>query len=516
MRPALITVTTLLFLGWFSPSPRADTPAVIHPEATPAQVAQAQAQWSQHLGQPVVRSVELAPGVKVDLRLIPPGEFRMGSPESENRDNASESPREVTLTRAWYAGAYEVTQAQWLALMGTNPARFPQQALKEQAVFPVENISHNDAQAFLAKLRVKSGLPFRLPTEAEWEFAARAGATTAYPWGNSLDGTQANCDGSKPFGTDKPGTSLGKPCAQGRYPANALGLFDMHGKVFEWCADWYGKYDTTADPQGPKTGRYRVLRGGSWGSPAHLCRSGRRVFNEPGSQGTSIGQGLRLGLDLPNKPLHIGSAEVSRVLVLGNSVTLHGPLKEIGWEGDWGMAASAREKDFAHVLLGHFAKAAHGLPEMRVKNLAGFERGLAAYDVAKELEKELAFKPNLVVVAVGRNAKDPVTEAEKAAYLAAFTHLLKTLKENGQPRLVVRSEFWEEPAKEALAKKACETVGALYVDIGAPARDPANLGSAERKINHAGVAGHPGDRGMRIMADRLWQAMEREWQQAPR
>ena len=153
---------------------------------------------------------------------------------------------------------------------------------------------------------------------------------------------------------------------------------------------------------------------------------------------------------------------------------------------------------------------------MRVKNLAGFERGLAAYDVAKELEKELAFKPNLVVVAVGRNAKDPVTEAEKAAYLAAFTHLLKTLKENGQPRLVVRSEFWEEPAKEALAKKACETVGALYVDIGAPARDPANLGSAERKINHAGVAGHPGDRGMRIMADRLWQAMEREWQQAPR
>ena len=89
MRPALITVTTLLFLGWFSPSPRADTPAVIHPEATPAQVAQAQAQWSQHLGQPVVRSVELAPGVKVDLRLIPPGEFRMGSPESENRDNAT-------------------------------------------------------------------------------------------------------------------------------------------------------------------------------------------------------------------------------------------------------------------------------------------------------------------------------------------------------------------------------------------------------------------------------------------
>ena len=221
MRPALITVTTLLFLGWFSPSPRADTPAVIHPEATPAQVAQAQAQWSQHLGQPVVRSVELAPGVKVDLRLIPPGEFRMGSPESENRDNASESPREVTLTRAWYAGAYEVTQAQWLALMGTNPARFPQQALKEQAVFPVENISHNDAQAFLAKLRVKSGLPFRLPTEAEWEFAARAGATTAYPWGNSLDGTQANCDGNFPYGTTEKGPYLKKTSPVGSYPANA-------------------------------------------------------------------------------------------------------------------------------------------------------------------------------------------------------------------------------------------------------------------------------------------------------
>ena len=490
----------------------AEAPEGLKPGASLAQVAQAQQAWARHLGQRARRRVQILHGVEVELALVPPGAFLMGSPEAENKENGSELPHEVTLGKAWYAGTCEVTQGQWEAVMGNNPSRFKKEEA-DNLKFPVENVSHSDCLIFIEKLRGLTGLPFRLPTEAEWEYAARAGTPTAFPWGETLNGTEANCQGGKPYGTLETGPSVGKPCRVQSYGGNALGLFDTAGNVFEWCADWYGKYDPTqrVDPQGPKTGKYRVVRGGSWGSPGHLCRSGRRVFNDPASPGSSIGIGLRLALDVPEKAAQVGPVEVSRLLVLGNSVTQHGPLKSVQWEHNWGMAASGADKDFAHLLRGHLAKASGGVVELRVKNSADFERNMAGYDLVSALKEELAFEPTVIVVALGRNAKAPGSVDEKLAYRLAFARLLKSLQEKSKARVVVRSEFWAEPAKEAEVRQACEAAGVLYVDIGAPAGDGANLGSAERKFEHAGVGGHPGDKGMQVIAERLWEGMRKGW-----
>lgn len=504
------SIAIVVFLIVLSSFLRADSPPGLKPGSPVTEVRQAQTAWAGHLGVPATKTVQLAPGLDIQLALIPPGEFRMGSPETENPDNATELPHEVSLTKPWFMGHQEVTQAQWKAVMGANPARFAREQSADLGTFPVENVSYNDCQEFITRLRRLTGLPFRLPTEAEWEFAARAGTTTAYPWGNVLNGREANCNGGKPFGTMDMGPALGKPCKVGSYSPNALGLVDTAGNVFEWCADWHAKYDPAQgeNPAGPNTGRYRVVRGGSFGSPANLCRSGRRLFNDPTSKGSSIGIGLRLALDIPEEPKTLGKLDPSRLLVLGNSVTHHGPLKAVSWDHNWGMAASAPENDFAHLLRDHLAKAAGGHPELRVKNLAGFERNLAAFNLEQELKEEFAFKPTVIVVALGRNAKEPTSDADKDAYFKAYTRLLKTLNNQGNARVFVRSEFWDEPAKEAQVKKACAATGVQYVDIGAPANDPANLGSAERKYEHAGVAGHPGDKGMRAIADRLWQGMQ--------
>ena len=490
----------------------ADAPEGLKPGMPAAEVKKAQEAWARHLGQPANKRVQVLHGVELELSLVPPGEMMMGSPEAENKDNGAELPHEVALTKPWYAGVHEVTQAQWEAVMGGNPSRFKKEGA-EKAAFPVENVSHNDCQRFVEKLQSLTGLPFRLPKEAEWEYATRAGTNTPFWWGESLNGKEANCNGGKPFGTMEPGPALGKPCRVRSYAANPLGLHDTAGNVFEWCADWYGKYDPAqgSDPQGPQAGKYRVVRGGSWGSPANLCRSGRRVFNDPASPGSSIGIGLRVVLDVPDKASKVGAVDVSRLLVLGNSVTQHGPLKSVSWEHNWGMAASAADKDFAHLLRGHLARASGGAVELRVKNIAGFERNLMAYDLAAELREELAYGPTVIVVAIGRNAKEPGTPEEKANYRAAYLHLLKTLREKSQARVVVRSEFWAEPAKEAEVRQACEAAGVLYVDIGGPAGDAANLGSAERQYEHAGVGGHPGDKGMQVIADRLWEGMRKGW-----
>jgi formylglycine-generating enzyme required for sulfatase activity/lysophospholipase L1-like esterase len=503
---------TVLWLGLCGCLLGADTPEGLKSGMPGAEVKKAQQEWARHLGQPVTKRVQVLHGVEMELSLVPPGELVMGSPEAENKDNGAELPHEVALSKPWYAGVHEVTQAQWEAVMGGNPARFKKDGA-EKTAFPVENVSHNDCQLFVEKLRALTGLPFRLPTEAEWEYAARAGSSTAFWWGESLNGKEANCNGGKPFGTMETGPAVGKPCKVRSYAANPLGLYDTAGNVFEWCADWYGKYDPAqgADPQGPQSGKYRVVRGGSWGSPANLCRSGRRVFNDPASPGSSIGIGLRVVLDVPGKASKVGAVDVSRLLVLGNSVTQHGPLQSVSWEHNWGMAASAADKDFAHLLRGHLAKASGGAVELRVKNIAGFERTLARYDIAAELKEELAYGPTVIVVAVGRNAKEPGTPEEKNTYRTAFVQLLKALKEKSRAHMVVRSEFWAEPAKEAEVRQACEAAGVLYVDIGGPAGDAAHLGSAERKYEHAGVGGHPGDKGMQVIADRLWEGMRRGW-----
>jgi formylglycine-generating enzyme required for sulfatase activity len=184
--------------------------------------------------------------------LIPAGEFTMGSPENEQGRDSNEPQHKVKITKPFYMQTTEVTQAQWKAVMGNNPSYFKGNDL------PVETVSWDDAQEFIKKLSAKEGVKYRLPTEAEWEYACRAGSTTKFYFGedeSKLDEYawyHNNSDGkTHPVGQKKP---------------NAWGLYDMHGNVWEWCQDWYGadyyKNSPAEDPQGPASAESRVLRGG--------------------------------------------------------------------------------------------------------------------------------------------------------------------------------------------------------------------------------------------------------------
>lgn len=220
---------------------------------------------------------------------------------------------------------------------------------------------------------------------------------------------------------------------------------------------------------------------------------------------------LQACADEPATPdLKIGKLAVGKVLVLGNSITLHGPLASIGWEGNWGMAASAEEKDFVHLLVAKIAKQSGGQPKVMVKNIADFERNLSAYKVVDELKGELAFKPLLVVLAIGENVAALTTDEQKAAFAKAVSDLIATLKKQCDPTIFVRSNFWADAAKDTILKKAAEDAGAIFIDIGKLGSDEKNYARSERKIEHAGVAGHPGDRGMQAIADAIWSSIERQ------
>jgi len=196
--------------------------------------------------------VDLGKDVKLELVLIPAGKFVMGSPASEVRRRTNETQHEVTLTKAFYMGKYEVTQEQWESVMGNNPSSRTKGA-KLGAKLPVTDVSWNDCQGFIKKLNASTKGGYRLPTESEWEYSCRAGTTTAYSFGGKITPKDANIhiDGANIK-------------AVGRYKPNAFGLYDMHGNVAEWCEDRHGDYPAGAvtDPQGPATGNSRVLRGG--------------------------------------------------------------------------------------------------------------------------------------------------------------------------------------------------------------------------------------------------------------
>lgn len=213
--------------------------------------------------------------------------------------------------------------------------------------------------------------------------------------------------------------------------------------------------------------------------------------------------------------LYVGGLPVGKVLVLGNSLTLHGPKPDIGWLGNWGMAASAEGKDYVHVLAARLAEAAGEKPHLKVKNIADFERGFDAYDVPAGLKDELAFGADLVVVAVGENVPALPTKQSQDEFARAFARLLAALVSNGRPALFVRSSFWPDPAKDAVMKRACEAAGGVYVDVGGLGKDESNYARAERKIDHAGVANHPGGKGMKAIADALWAAIEKRATAAP-
>jgi lysophospholipase L1-like esterase len=197
-----------------------------------------------------------------------------------------------------------------------------------------------------------------------------------------------------------------------------------------------------------------------------------------------------------------------RVLFLGNSITLHAPAPNIGWEGNWGMAASAIEKDYVHILLQKWNSKNGNTPDSMIKNIAEFERNLGDYDIEQQLKSELSFKADVVILAIGENAASPKTDEERIKFSAALELLLKTLKSNGGPTIYVRSQFWPDTEKDSLLKKAAEKGECVWVDLKQLGADPINAASAERHFEHAGVAGHPGDKGMQAIADRIWDAIQ--------
>ena len=233
--------------------------------------------------------------VEYPFRWCPPGRFMMGSSASEEERRNNETQHEVTLTRGFWLLETPVTQAMWEGVMGNNPSRFT-----DSHRLPVEQVPWEDCWLYIEKLNAlklaPTGFRFSLPTEAQWEYACRAGATTPFHFGSTLNGDKANCDGIYPYGTQAKGKNLGKTSVAGSYPANAWGLYDMHGNVLEWCSDWYGDYPSgsVTDPVGTSTGSYRVLRGGGWYYCARYCRSAYRYFYDPSSRYYYIG--LRLSL----------------------------------------------------------------------------------------------------------------------------------------------------------------------------------------------------------------------------
>ncbi len=214
---------------------------------------------------------------KSDFAWIGPGTFEMGSLSTEAGHDSDETVHTVTLTQGFWMGRFEVTQAQWETVMGTNPSFF------KGGELPVEQVSWNEVQTFLDKLNAEYGSNFRLPTEAEWEYACRAGERSAYTFGND----PAMLGNYAWYGAN----SRSRSKRVGLKEANAWGIYDMHGNVLEWVADWadpYPNQDVT-DPKGPAQGELRVARGGSWYVGPENCRSADRSASVPEDRGGDLG-----------------------------------------------------------------------------------------------------------------------------------------------------------------------------------------------------------------------------------
>jgi formylglycine-generating enzyme required for sulfatase activity len=238
----------------------------------------------------------------VNLCWCPPGRFVMGSPPDEPERRPDEAQVTVNLTRGFWIGKFEVTQGQWKRVVGPLPGGV---AAGEGDELPVHSVNYAEALAFCRKLTARAhtsgDLPpeweFRLPTEAQWEYACRAGTTTATAFGNSLSSKQANFKG-KPYNGGAPGPSLGRAAPVGGYAPNAWGIHDMHGNAFEWCRDWYharlpGGRDPDLFPVRGTPNRdgthSRVRRGGAWSDDGWACRSACRLRFEPERRSDHIG-----------------------------------------------------------------------------------------------------------------------------------------------------------------------------------------------------------------------------------
>ena len=234
-------------------------------------------------------------GNKVFLEMvsIPGGTFLMGSPDTEKVWSSSESPQHQVTVRSFFMGKYEVTQAQWqavAALPQINISLNPNPSYFEGANRPVESVSWYEAQEFCARLSRKTGETYRLPSEAEWEYACRAGTTTPFYVGETITTDLVNYDGNSTYDFPLKGIRRGKTTDVGSFPPNAFGLYDMHGNLYEWCADPNHKnyYRATSDGSVWESGgnneyhEHRLLRGGSWDSYPQECRSANRSCDVAG------------------------------------------------------------------------------------------------------------------------------------------------------------------------------------------------------------------------------------------
>lgn len=244
----------------------------------------------------------------------PPGEFRLGGERGGERGKARDAASvQVTLGRGFWMGKYEVTQGEWLRVMGATlreqRAKDPTQPrpvgdgstrdhVGEGPNHPIYFTSHGDAEEFCRRLtesefaagRLRAGEEYLLPTEAQWEFSCRAGTTTETPFGNRLGGVDANFDGTAPYNGAPAGPYLRETTPVGRYLANAWGLHDMLGNVWEWCRDGYSESLTGGlDPLGPRSSPRRVYRGGCWHNPGSLCLSTSRAWGNPEQRGSGLG-----------------------------------------------------------------------------------------------------------------------------------------------------------------------------------------------------------------------------------
>ena len=236
--------------------------------------------------------------IEMKLVLIPAGKFQMGSPETEAERETKELLHEVSISKPFYMGAYEVTQAEWQKVTGKASQALFDAKNGGGPDHPVENVKWYDMVDWCNRLSAlpaekKAGRTYRLPTESEWEYACRAGTTTPFHYGKSLASTESNFNGTFPYGDAAKGPYLRRTEKVGSHTPNAWGLYDMHGNVAEWCSDWYDpdyyRDSPKADPKGPPKGVlptdykdfYRVARGGCWLDEARACRSAYRFRAMP-------------------------------------------------------------------------------------------------------------------------------------------------------------------------------------------------------------------------------------------
>ena len=316
-----------------SPLASMASPSALSAPFDAAQAREARTAWARFRGVDEERTNSLG----MTFALIPPGTFQMGAPapnlEACSKDD--ERPQHgVQITEPLFVGVHEVTQQEYERVTGRNPSSFQkteQVANSDTRQFPVENVSwfdavdcanqlsqlenrspyyaisdiqrNGDGSIKEATVGIAGGDGYRLPTEAQWEYACRAGTTTPFSFGSTNSGIECNIDGQAPYGTEEKGPSIKRPMEVGSYGANAFGLYDMHGNVWEWCQDryddaFYGRLPATAiDPTGPDTGGLRVERGGCYVSNAEFSRLAARSCDAPNLRTAGIGFRLALAID---------------------------------------------------------------------------------------------------------------------------------------------------------------------------------------------------------------------------